>query len=273
VGGILAWLGNLLGYGYVFPYWLACGCSMAIMGILLLRRRDTDARLEVETEEDNSPTEDLDQEVVLNDDVKRLWLRLGWIANFVGWGAATVLRSLFSSVATGHFNWGPATWGFLATFYMVGRSAIFIALQRTHRWPYKPRFFFIMQALGVVSLSAVWLGPNFVVLAAAFLAFGLAAGAGYYASIYYSLHGYKDQATKSGLHESVLNGGALVAMSMAGGVPYLVGGAFGTSAHSPFFVTAVFCATGFAAMIAVYASSGTGRSRPRAAASERKDGR
>jgi MFS family permease len=259
VGGTLAWLGNRLGYGYVFPYWLAVACSVGILGLLVIRRWGDVPRARAARA---ASSEDDDEQMVPDDDTKRLWLHLGWIANFIGWGSATVLRNLYSDVAESFFGWGPATWGFLATFYMIGRSTIFVALQRTHRWPYRPAFFFGMQALGVVSLAVVWGGTNFAVLAAAFLAFGLAAGSGYYASIYYSLHGHDDQAAKSGLHESVLNGGALVAISIAGGAPYLVGGGFAASPHSAFLLTAAFFAAGFCAMAAFYVFSRRGAAIP-----------
>jgi hypothetical protein len=99
---------------------------------------------------------------------------------------------------------------------------------------------------------------GFVPLAAAFLGLGVSAGAGYFASIYYSLHGHRKQATQSGFHEAFVGGGALAGLVVGGAAPYVLGDGLVKLSRTPYVAATALFAVGAAAIVWTYISARRG---------------
>jgi MFS family permease len=79
------------------------------------------------------------------------------------------------------------------------------------------------QALGLVGVSLIIVSNQPALFASAFAMIGLCCSMTYYSSLYYAVHLLKKKGKGSGLHESILGGGAVLGPILGGVAAQYVG--------------------------------------------------
>jgi len=168
------------------------------------------------------------------DSRRRVFLRLGWLANLAANGAAGVLAYHLPKWFADR-GWSEDRFGLVLGFLFLLQTVMFFLLARRVAFAYSVKRLVLPQLLTVVVLAALpWFGPFWLFLAAAPL-LGISFGISYEASIYYSLVGQTDRGKNAGIHESLVGlggflppllGGLLASWSGWLGAPYLLA-AFG----------------------------------------------
>jgi predicted MFS family arabinose efflux permease len=127
---------------------------------------------------------------------------LALTANLFAAGFISIVRRLFPDLAVEALHYSGLQWGFLVMVLGLTRTAVFAVMERHHGWLYRPKRFFLVQALFPVSFLLIVLAQGYWVFLLAFACLGTASGVVYFSSIYYSVHGAASQAHRAGLHES-----------------------------------------------------------------------
>jgi MFS family permease len=128
--------------------------------------------------------------------------KLALTANLFSAGFVSIVRRLFPDVAVEAFHYSGLQWGFMVMVVGLTRTAVFAVMARHHGWLYRPKRFFLVQALFPVSFLLIVLAQAYWVFLLAFALMGMATGVLYFSSIYYSVHGASSQAHRAGLHEA-----------------------------------------------------------------------
>jgi MFS family permease len=158
-----------------------------------------------------------------------IFLKIAWIANFLGWGGVGVMRFLFVELSDSlHFSSGQ--FGRMLFSFYFSMFVLFVLLRRFHFWQYRLVPLLSAQLVGVIGFSLVGLSGSETVLCVGLSLFGMSLGITYFSSIYYGLDGHVDKGTKSGMHETLL------ALGMA--APVLVGSTLAehVSLRAPYFL-------------------------------------
>ncbi len=133
----------------------------------------------------------------------RLFLWLGWIANFCASFAMGGLHIVFA-----HFATGLELTSFESTAILVskeaGRLLAFGFLRWFGAWHYSFAWLASVQTLAGSALVIGGFVRSAVGLCALFAVLGLFSGLAYYSSILYSLNLRSDEGKKTGLHEGIL---------------------------------------------------------------------
>jgi len=147
------------------------------------------------------------------------WLRrflfAAWVANFASWFILGNARYQFPKLAR-ELNIPPHVIGLLIGFLGFALFSGFFLLRRTDRWHFRRRFLFGAQALGLVGISLIIVSNQPALFASAFAMIGLCCSVTYYSSLYYAVHLLKKKGKGSGLHESILGGGAVLGPILGG---------------------------------------------------------
>jgi len=154
------------------------------------------------------------------------WLRrflfAAWVANFASWFILGNARYQFPKLAR-ELNIPPHIIGLLLGFLGFALFSGFFLLRRTDRWHFRRSFLFGAQALGLVGVSLIIVSNQPALFASAFAMIGLCCSMTYYSSLYYAVHLLKKKGKGSGLHESILGGGAVLGPILGGVAAQYVG--------------------------------------------------
>jgi len=154
------------------------------------------------------------------------WLRrflfAAWVANFASWFILGNARYQFPKLAR-DLNIPPHIIGLLIGFLGFALFSGFFLLRRTDRWHFRRSFLFGAQALGLVGVSLIIVSNQPALFASAFAMIGLCCSMTYYSSLYYAVHLLKKKGKGSGLHESILGGGAVLGPILGGVAAQYVG--------------------------------------------------
>ncbi|MFH1843501.1 MAG: MFS transporter [bacterium] len=161
---------------------------------------------------------------------RRVFLRLGWLANLAANGAAGVLVYHLPRWFE-YRGWSEDRFGMVLGLLFLLQTVMFLLLARRVAFAYSLKRLLLPQLLALLALAAIpWFGPFWLFLAAAPL-LGIAFGVSYEASIYYSLVARTDRGKNAGIHESLVGlggflppllGGVLATWSGWLGAPYLL---------------------------------------------------
>jgi MFS family permease len=113
-------------------------------------------------------------------------------------------------------NIPPHIIGLLIGFLGFALFSSFFLLRRTDRWHFRRAFLFGAQALGLVGILLIIVSSQPALFASAFAMIGLCCSVTYYSSLYYAVHLLKKKGKGSGLHESILGGGAVLGPILGG---------------------------------------------------------
>jgi MFS family permease len=146
---------------------------------------------------------------------RRNFLYAAWVANFASWFVMGNTRYQFPKLA--HELQIPShTIGLLLGFVGFALFAGFFLLRRTDRWLFSKRFFLGVQLLAVAGMALISVSSRPVFFAPAFVMFGLSCSLTYYSSLYYAVQLLKKKGRGTGLHESILGGGAVLGPILGG---------------------------------------------------------
>ena len=145
----------------------------------------------------------------------RIFLFAVWVANFVSWFMLGNARYQFPKLAR-DLGIQPPIIGLLVGFLGFSLFSGFFLLRRTDRWHFKKAFLFGAQILGLAGMALIVVSNQPALFASAFAMIGLCCSSTYYSSLYYSVHLLKKKGKGSGLHESILGGGAVLGPVLGG---------------------------------------------------------
>jgi len=145
----------------------------------------------------------------------RRFLFAAWVANFASWFVLGNARYQFPKLAR-ELNIPPHIIGLLIGFLGFALFSSFFLLRRTDRWHFRRAILFGAQALGLMGVSLIIVSNQPALFASAFAMIGLCCSVTYYSSLYYAVHLLKKKGKGSGLHESILGGGAVLGPILGG---------------------------------------------------------
>ena len=145
----------------------------------------------------------------------RSFLYAAWAANFASWFILANARYQFPKLAR-ELNLPPHLIGLLIGFLGFALFSGFFLLRRTDRWHFKRNFLFGAQDLALAGLLLVAVSSRPALFALGFVMIGFCCSVTYYSSLYYSVRILRKKGRGSGLHESILGGGAVLGPLLGG---------------------------------------------------------
>lgn len=155
----------------------------------------------------------------------RVFLHMAWVANFVAWFIAGMVRNIFPKLAV-ELGIPPGVLGRLIGLVAMAQMVGFLWIHRSDRWPYRIVPLMAFQCLAVVGSMMVYLFSSTYLFGIAFALIGLSMAMTYSSSLFYSVYAEQRKGAKTGLHEGILGSGGVFGALLGG----LVAGAFGLKA-------------------------------------------
>lgn len=146
---------------------------------------------------------------------RRGFLFAAWAANFVSWFIMGNARYQFPKLAR-ELNIPPHIIGLLLGFIGLALFTGFFLLRRTDHWLFSRRYLFGAQVLALAGISLLIVSVQPAFFALGFVMIGLSCSVTYYSSLYYAVHLLKAKGRGTGLHESILGGGAVLGPLLGG---------------------------------------------------------
>ena len=144
----------------------------------------------------------------------RSFQRMAWIANPFASVAAFTLLAMIPELAR-RMGLSTTMAGLFCSIWFFARLAAFVLLWRWPGWQYRYRWLlggYLLLMAGFISIPT---SEGLFGLAAGQLAFGLAVGILYYASLFYSMDVGEARAEQGGIHEALMGAGNFVGPGIA----------------------------------------------------------
>lgn len=202
-GPILA--GSLYGVNAGLPFFLAA--AIALMLFLLVFATVHERGLPSPEKGELTDRETLHR--------RRSFLYAAWAANFASWFILANARYQFPKLAR-ELDLPPHLIGLLIGFLGFALFSGFFLLRRTVQWHFRRNFLLGAQGLALVGVLLVAVSSRPALFAFAFVMIGFCCSVTYYSSLYYSVRLLKKKGRGSGLHESILGGGAVLGPLLGG---------------------------------------------------------
>ena len=183
------------------------GAAMALMLFTLVFTSVHEGKLRPD---EKSPSVDLE-----TSSRRRNFLYAAWVANFASWFIMGNTRYQFPKLAR-ELSIPPQTIGMLLGFVGLALFTGFFLLRRTDRWLFSKGYLFGAQILAVAGLLLIGISKKPIFFALAFVMFGLSCSLTYYSSLYYAVQLLKKKGRGTGLHESIVGGGAVLGPILGG---------------------------------------------------------
>ena len=145
----------------------------------------------------------------------RRFLYAAWVANFASWFIMGNARYQFPKLAR-ELGIPPHLVGLVLGFLGFALFSGFFLLRRTDRWFFVREFLIGAQVLALVGVLLIGVSKETYLFALAFMMTGLSCSVTYYSSLYYAVHLLKRKGRGTGLHESILGGGAVLGPILGG---------------------------------------------------------
>ena len=187
------------------PFFVAAG--IALMLFLLVFTSVHESRLH--SAEKTEPTD------AETSNWRRSFLYAAWVANFASWFVIGNARYQFPKLAR-ELNIPPHIIGLLLGFLGFALFSGFFLLRRTDRWHFTRDYLLGAQILALVGILLIIVSNEPTLFALAFVMIGLSSSVTYYSSLYYAVHLLKKKGRGTGLHESILGGGAVLGPILGG---------------------------------------------------------
>jgi len=146
---------------------------------------------------------------------RRVFLYAAWVANFATWFIIGNCRYQFPKLAR-ELDISPQIIGLLLGSIGFALFMGFFILRRSERWHFKTLHLLGAQFLLGGGVLVVLLSSQPILFASAFIIIGTSGSVTYYSSLYYAVHLLKAKGRGSGLHESILGGGAVLGPILGG---------------------------------------------------------
>jgi MFS family permease len=143
------------------------------------------------------------------------FLYAAWAGNFASWFIIGNARYQFPKLAR-ELNISPEIIGLILGFLGFALFSGFFLLRRTERWHFTRGYLLGAQIVSLLGLSLIIVSSRPALFAFAFVMIGLSCSLTYYSSLYYAVHLLKKKGKGTGLHESILGGGAVLGPILGG---------------------------------------------------------
>jgi MFS family permease len=203
VGPILS--GSLYRLYPRLPFFVAAAIAWMLFLLVFTSVRESGARPPEKAEPMNAETSDW----------RRSFLYAAWVANFASWFIMGNARYQFPKLAR-ELNIPPQLIGVILGFLGLALFSGFLLLRRTDRWYFTKEYLFGAQILALIGISLIIASSEPTLFALAFVMIGLSCSVTYYSSLYYAVHLLKKKGRGTGLHESILGGGAVLGPILGG---------------------------------------------------------
>ena len=146
---------------------------------------------------------------------RRIFLYVAWIANFATWFIIGNCRYQFPKLAR-ELNIPPQIIGLLLGSTGFALFMGFFILRKGERWHFKTLHLLGAQFLLGGGVLVLLLSSQPILFASGFIMIGTSGSVTYYSSLYYAVHLLRAKGKGSGLHESILGGGAVLGPILGG---------------------------------------------------------
>ena len=146
---------------------------------------------------------------------RRIFLYMAWVANFATWFIIGNCRYQFPKLAR-ELNIPPQIIGLLLGSTGFALFMGFFILRKGERWHFKTLHLLGAQFLLGGGVLVLLLSSQPILFASGFIMIGTSGSVTYYSSLYYAVHILKAKGRGSGLHESILGGGAVLGPILGG---------------------------------------------------------
>ena len=204
-GGLFEWLGS----GSIF--WLPPG--LHLLQILVLWRFAGRAGKASAARTPHHPPEAAALPAI-DGPIPRSFQRMAWIANPFACVAAFTLLAMIPELAR-KMGLSITMAGFFCSIWFFARLAAFVVMWRWPGWHYRFRWLLAGYILLIVGFASVLTADGLFWLGLGQVAFGLAVGSLYYASLFYSMDVGESRAAQGGIHEAMMGAGNLVGPGVA----------------------------------------------------------
>lgn len=134
---------------------------------------------------------------------------MAWLANPFACVAAFTLLAMVPELAR-EMGLTTTMAGLFCSIWFFARLAAFVAMWRWPGWHYRFIWLLVGYILLILGFATVLTADGLFWLAAGQVAFGLAVGSLYYASLFYSMDVGEARAEQGGIHEAMMGAGNFV---------------------------------------------------------------
>jgi predicted MFS family arabinose efflux permease len=199
-GGLFEWLGS----GSIF--WLPPGLHLLQIAVLWSFARGH-VEMPASLSNELKPQEPLPP--ARPGPSPRSFQRMAWLANPFACVAAFTLLAMIPELAR---KMGLSTLmaGLFCSIWFFARLAAFVVMWQWPGWHYRFRWLLVGYLLLIMGFATVLTADGLFWLGVGQVAFGLAVGSLYYASLFYSMDVGEARAEQGGIHEAMMGAGNLV---------------------------------------------------------------
>jgi len=145
-----------------------------------------------------------------------------WLANFSGWFAASIFRSLFPKYGLA-LGLSPTQIGAYLLFIGIGQVLFFFVLSRFEEWEKTPSFILWWEGIAILSVFCIAFTYQPILWIVSFFLFGCFAATAYSASLFMSLKERGFHGGGSSSHETLIGLGICLGPVIGGGLGQLFG--------------------------------------------------
>ncbi len=145
----------------------------------------------------------------------RSFQRMAWIANPFACVAAFTLLAMIPELAR-KMGLSTTVAGWFGSIWFFARLAAFVVMWQWAGWHYRFRWLLAGYVLLIVGFATVLTAGDLLWLSVGQVAFGLAVGSLYYASLFYSMDVGEARAEQGGIHEAMMGAGNFLGPGVAG---------------------------------------------------------
>lgn len=202
-GGLFEWLGS----GSIF--WLPPGLHVLQLVVLWAW-----ARRQRETPAAPPPLPEAETLALKHGREPRAFLRMAWLANPFACVAAFTLLAMIPELAR-RMGLSTTQAGLFCSIWFFARLAAFVVMWQWPGWHYRFRWLLGGYLLLILGFASVLTADGLLWLGVGQVAFGLAVGVLYYASLFYSMDVGEARAEQGGIHEAMMGAGNFVGPGVA----------------------------------------------------------
>jgi predicted MFS family arabinose efflux permease len=196
-GGLFEWLGS----GSIF--WLPPGLHLLQLAVLWHFAR---GHQEAPAARSAQPPVQEETPTLPQGADPRAFQRMAWLANPFACVAAFTLLAMIPELAR-RMGLSTTTAGLFCSIWFFARLAAFIVMWQWPGWHYRFRWLLAGYLLLIASFATVLTADGLLWLGLGQVAFGLAVGLLYYASLFYSMDVGEARAEQGGIHEAMMGAG------------------------------------------------------------------
>jgi predicted MFS family arabinose efflux permease len=151
----------------------------------------------------NQPHTAVSAAVPLSPGRRKMFVRLAWLANPLGYIAINTLIAVMPGLAN-RLGLTTTQAGFCASVWCFARLGSFAFLWLWTGWHYRFRWLLTAYITMILTFAMVVMAPNVAVLVVAQVILGIVLGLLYYSSLFYSMDGSDTKGEHGGIHEAAI---------------------------------------------------------------------